>query len=214
MSDCSKPNTLLGNLLVEQVKALHRVGIRAPVQVSVGWDQHSAVHYPEWLQIPSQPRQHSTSPSFYSLCLNTPYRDLLRSIVEEVINILESARYEGTILFSIVHFRHLIIFMPHPCSFLWPRFNIYLGAGFDGILFDVVADQDCSCQKCLAGVRERNGNPDNLSDRTAFGARLVGKFREELSLLVKKTFQMARYDYIRQKLTGLASFSIFYFLYF
>lgn len=88
----------IGNLLVEQVKALHRAGIRAPVQISVGWDQHSAVHHPEWLQIPSQPRQHSTVPSFYSLCLNTSYRNLVRSIVEEIITTLEAARYEGILL--------------------------------------------------------------------------------------------------------------------
>eukprot|EP00026_Physarum_polycephalum_P001900 Phypoly_transcript_01903.p1 GENE.Phypoly_transcript_01903~~Phypoly_transcript_01903.p1 ORF type:complete len:926 (+),score=182.85 Phypoly_transcript_01903:61-2778(+) len=148
------------NLLVEQVKALHRAGIRAPVQVSVGWDQNSAVNHPEWLQIPSH-RQHSTSPSFYSLCLNTSYRELVRSIVEEIINTLESARSEG--------------------------------AGFDGILFDAVSDQDCSCQKCLAGVRERGGDPDNISDRALFGAKLVQKFREELSIFVKKTFQLARF---------------------
>ncbi len=36
------------DLLGEQIEALHRVGIRCPIYITVGWDALSAQHHPEW----------------------------------------------------------------------------------------------------------------------------------------------------------------------
>lgn len=36
------------DLLGEQIKALHKEGIRCPIYITVGWDAYSAQHHPEW----------------------------------------------------------------------------------------------------------------------------------------------------------------------
>ncbi len=86
------PNLEYPNLLVDQVKALHSQGIKAPVYITVQWDYQSAVHHPEWL-IRKQDGSHEgspfTEPGFYqSLCVNTGYWDYLREITIEVCELL------------------------------------------------------------------------------------------------------------------------------
>ncbi|NLG26101.1 MAG: hypothetical protein GX558_12145, partial [Clostridiales bacterium] len=43
------PHLANRNLMVEQVAALHAVGVRAPIYITVQWDYHSATTRPEWL---------------------------------------------------------------------------------------------------------------------------------------------------------------------
>jgi hypothetical protein len=80
------------NLLLEQVRALHQVGVRAPVYITVQWDYHSATTHPEWL-IRKQDGAHEgdefTRPGFYqSLCVNTRYYDFLTTHTAEVCTLL------------------------------------------------------------------------------------------------------------------------------
>lgn len=80
------------NLLTEQVQALHREGIKAPVYLTVQWDYHAAANHPEWL-IRKPGGSHEggpfTEPGFYqSLCVNTGYREYLKSITTEVMDLL------------------------------------------------------------------------------------------------------------------------------
>jgi hypothetical protein len=86
------PNLRNRNLLMEQVRALHDAGIRAPVYTTVQWDYHMAATRPEWLiRKPDGSHEGSpfTEPGFYqSLCVNTGYYDFLKSHVEEVCEIL------------------------------------------------------------------------------------------------------------------------------
>ena len=64
------PNLKDRNLLVDQVRALHSVGIKAPVYITVQWDYHSATTHPEWL-IREASGAHEgdafTKPGFYQL---------------------------------------------------------------------------------------------------------------------------------------------------
>lgn len=65
------------NLLLEQVRALHDAGIKAPVYITVQWDYHSAQTHPEWL-IRKPGGAHEgvpfTEAGFrQSLCVNTGY---------------------------------------------------------------------------------------------------------------------------------------------
>ena len=86
------PHLANQNLLLEQVKALHSVGIKAPVYITVQWDYHSATTRPEWL-IRKQDGSHEggpfTEPGFYqSLCVNTGYYDFLADQTAEILEIL------------------------------------------------------------------------------------------------------------------------------
>ena len=86
------PNLAYRNLLPDQVRALHRVGIKAPVYITVQWDYHHAVTRPEWL-IRKKDGSHEggpfTEPGFYqSLCVNTDYMEFLKAHTAEVCELL------------------------------------------------------------------------------------------------------------------------------
>jgi len=80
------------NLMMEQVKALHASGIRAPIYITVQWDHHSAMARPEWLVRDANGAHHGSpffEPGFYqSLCVNTSYWDFLKAHTEEVSEML------------------------------------------------------------------------------------------------------------------------------
>ncbi len=86
------PHLEYKNLLLDQVRALHKVGINAPVYITVQWDYHSATTRPEWL-IRKKDGSHEggpfTEPGFYqSLCVNTGYWDFLKEQTIEVCEML------------------------------------------------------------------------------------------------------------------------------
>ncbi|MBR5742858.1 MAG: beta-galactosidase trimerization domain-containing protein, partial [Clostridia bacterium] len=88
------PNLEAKNLLFDQIRALHREGIRAPVYVTVQWDYQNAVKHPEWL-IRKRDGSHEggpfTEPGFYqSLCVNTGYKDFLKELTAEICEMLGS----------------------------------------------------------------------------------------------------------------------------
>jgi len=86
------PNLKNRNLLLDQVKALHKNGIRAPVYLTVQWDYHTATTRPEWLiRKPDGAHEGSpfTEPGFYqSLCVNTGYVDFLKAHTREICEML------------------------------------------------------------------------------------------------------------------------------
>lgn len=94
-------------LLLEQVEALHAVGVNAPVYITVQWDYHSATTHPEWLIRGRDGAQEGgpfTEAGFYqSLCVNTGYMDFLKTHTEEVCELLGD-RLDG-IFFDIVGIR-------------------------------------------------------------------------------------------------------------
>ena len=95
------------NLLVEQVDALHAVGIRAPVYITVQWDYYTANAHPEWLvRKPGGTHEGDafTKPGFYqSLCVGSAYRDFLFEQTKEVIQLL-GEKLDG-LFFDIVGIR-------------------------------------------------------------------------------------------------------------
>ncbi len=101
------PHLSRRNLLLEQVSALHRAGIKAPVYITVQWDYYTANERPEWL-IRARDGAHEggpfTEPGFYqSLCVNTGYRDFLKEQTAEVLALLGDA-LDG-VFFDIVGIR-------------------------------------------------------------------------------------------------------------
>jgi hypothetical protein len=86
------PNLKRPNLLLEQIRALHDVGIRAPIYITVQWDYRSANEHPEWLlrkRDGSHEGDSFTKPGFYqSLCINTGYYEFLAAHTREICELL------------------------------------------------------------------------------------------------------------------------------
>jgi hypothetical protein len=80
------------NLLLEQVEALHKEGIKAPVYIAVQWDRFIAERRPEWLIRKESGAHEGASflqPGFdQSLCVNTKYYDFLKEHTIEVMDML------------------------------------------------------------------------------------------------------------------------------
>lgn len=79
------------NLLGQQIEACHARGIRAPIYVTVQWDQFTANAHPEWLALEADGRVRGTppyEPGFYrTLLVNSPYRDFLKAHVAEIFEL-------------------------------------------------------------------------------------------------------------------------------
>ena len=101
------PHLKYKNLLVDQVRALHKEGIKAPVYITVQWDYHSATTHPEWLvrrRDGSHEADPFTSAGFYqSLCVNTGYFEFLKEQTVEVCELLGD-ELDG-LFFDIVNIR-------------------------------------------------------------------------------------------------------------
>jgi hypothetical protein len=78
------------NLLAEQIEACHRLGIRVPIYVTVGWDELSASRHPEWLQLSPEGLLGGREPfraGWRNLCLNSPYLDYCWEQTSEVLDL-------------------------------------------------------------------------------------------------------------------------------
>ena len=77
------------DLLGAQIDALHKAGIRAPVYMTVGWDELSADAHPDWLQVDRQGQVAYQRPSDRSswrfLDFASPYVDYVLACTEEVL---------------------------------------------------------------------------------------------------------------------------------
>jgi Hypothetical glycosyl hydrolase 6/Beta-galactosidase trimerisation domain len=78
------------DLLGAQIEALHSVGVRAPIYITVGWDELAADQHPEWLQIDNEDRICHVRPddllSWRFLDLASPYVDYVYALTEEVLD--------------------------------------------------------------------------------------------------------------------------------
>ena len=78
------------NLLGEQVEALHREGIRAPIYISVQCDQYAAAHHPEWVARQADGKPVGAGPfaaGWTILDMNSPYQDYLAEQTREVLQL-------------------------------------------------------------------------------------------------------------------------------
>jgi Beta-galactosidase len=87
------PHLANRNLLAEQIAACHKRGIRAPIYVTVQWDQYTADRHREWLLIDEEGKEYGTSPlkpGFYrNLDVFHPgYRQFLFDHVGEILDTL------------------------------------------------------------------------------------------------------------------------------
>lgn len=78
------------DLLGQQIEACHRVGIRAPIYCTVGWDELASAQHPEWLEVDPDGLRGQHSPleaRWKKLCLNSPYLDYVYGQVMEVMDL-------------------------------------------------------------------------------------------------------------------------------
>ena len=78
------------NLLLEQIEACHRLGIRVPVYTTVQWDDFTADARRDWLLIDEEGREYASpplEPGFYRFLdiFHPGFRAFLRGHVEEIL---------------------------------------------------------------------------------------------------------------------------------
>ncbi len=128
------------DLLKEQVDALHAVGIRAPVYLSVQVDEHAALTHPEWVaQHPdlrlvrwgevARTDGSAFVPGWHVLDMSSPYQDYL---AEQTLDVLE-----------------------------------HLGV-VDGLFLDMCWDQPSSTQYAIAGALADGLDPATEEGRSAY----------------------------------------------
>lgn len=128
------------NLLREEIDAIHSVGAKAPIYITVGWSKKDADEHPEWHHIDfhtgksacmgepigSDPDAPIRDCSWVTLCPSGPYLEHLKAITHEVCRQF------------------------HPV---------------DGIFYDIVFfGEACVCEACKSGMKERGLDPTKLSD--------------------------------------------------
>ncbi|MSP13285.1 MAG: hypothetical protein EXR62_10060 [Chloroflexi bacterium] len=81
--------TLTFDLLGAQIEALHRVGIRAPIYITVGYDEFMAEEHPEWVLVDHNGRMVGRGPldvmGWRLLDLASPYADYVFAQTKEVL---------------------------------------------------------------------------------------------------------------------------------
>lgn len=81
--------TLEFDLLGAQIEALHGIGVRAPIYISVGWDELMADEHPEWRQVDREGRLVGKGPfdvmGWRLMDLASPYADYVLAQTEEVL---------------------------------------------------------------------------------------------------------------------------------
>lgn len=77
------------DLLGSQIEAAHEIGVKTPVYLSAGIDEKVARVHPEWLMREKDETMcwtpDFTRPGFHRICFNTPYLNVLKTQVEEVV---------------------------------------------------------------------------------------------------------------------------------
>lgn len=92
---------LARDLLAEQIDALHKRGIRAPIYISVGFDERVARLHPEYIEVSAEGAWQGAGPlqaGWRKLCLNSPYVDY---VFEQTVEVLERFDVDG-LFFDIV----------------------------------------------------------------------------------------------------------------
>lgn len=96
------------DLLIDQITACHALDIEVPIYTTVQWDGYVARAHPEWLCVDNQGAfinsQGVPEPHFYyTLCLNSGYRQYFKDHVLDVIEVIGKDQIDG--IFMDILFR-------------------------------------------------------------------------------------------------------------
>jgi hypothetical protein len=92
------------NLLAKQIEACHALGIRVPIYVTVGWDEHWYKHHPECCELSPEGRM-SAGPldaRWHKMCLNlrSPYIRYVEEQTREVLGMFDVDGFFFDIIFQ------------------------------------------------------------------------------------------------------------------
>lgn len=94
------PNLENRNLLLEQIEACHKRGIRVPVYTTVRWDELVIREHPEWLcrDEHGNPVDKGNVPEphfYYDICLNSGYREFFKEHLRDIIEVVGRENLDG-----------------------------------------------------------------------------------------------------------------------
>jgi hypothetical protein len=143
------------DLLGQQIDALHREGIRAPIYLSVQCDEYAANAHPEWVAREADSSQVKWAggrpdkvfgAGWQILDLSTPYQEYLAEQTAEVLK----------------------------------RFK-----PVDGIFFDMCWDQTSTTREAIAGMAPHNLNPELDADRLRYANLVAQAYMKRFHAMVK-----------------------------
>ncbi|MFR4162291.1 MAG: beta-galactosidase trimerization domain-containing protein [Paraclostridium sordellii] len=108
-SEMIHPNLKNKNLLIEQIKACHKLDIKVPIYTTVQWDGYISSRFPQWLSRDVNGdvicTQNIEKPHFYdTICLNSPYREYFKKHIIDIIESVGEKNIDGffmDILFAV-----------------------------------------------------------------------------------------------------------------
>lgn len=147
------------NLLLEQIDACHKRGIRVPVYTTIQWDYHSSRMHPDWCALTPEgglvdncesESSRIYEPGFYrTLCVNNPeYRQFLKDHIADLFEALTPER-------------------------------------IDGMFLDIVNVVDCSCAHCIDGMLKQGYDPEVKEDRVKYAVEMLKEFRLDMTAFIK-----------------------------
>jgi len=134
------------DLLGEQIEALHKVGIRAPVYLSVQCNEFCAQEHPEWVAVDDAGKLVRMNPegvfdskgiNWYVTDMSSPYQDYLADQLAEVLR----------------------------------KF-----APLDGVFMDMCWDQPSCSKWAIDGMRKLSLDPADKSDRDKYATYVAHKY--------------------------------------
>ncbi|MCI1892779.1 MAG: alpha-L-fucosidase [Schleiferilactobacillus harbinensis] len=143
------------NLLSQQVDAAHEAGIKAPIYLSVGFDEFIGNQHPEWFQRnqDGEVLQGQASvikpldPGFKRLCLNSPYVDYLKAQIIDVIQHFESR--------------------------------------LDGLFFDIIRQSPCYCHTCMVKMNAAGIDATDPQQVQHYADEVTVHFENDLSAFIR-----------------------------
>lgn len=150
------------NLLKEEIEAIHEAGAKAPIYITAGWCKKDADEHPEWHQI-----------DFYTK--KPLYMGAAPSENDDPDAPLEHCTWTGLCLAG-GYKQYIEALTREVCE----SFDVS-----DGIFYDICFFGDnCVCESCQRGMRERGLNPDNIDDVRAYFSEGRIRFMKDMTAIV------------------------------
>jgi len=93
-------------------------------------------------------------------------------------------RLEGTPPYEAGFYRRLCVNTPYRDFLKAHTAEVLQAFSTDGIFFDIVSPQDCSCRYCRAGMQARGLDPSNAVVRRAYGVQVLDEFMHDMTAFV------------------------------
>jgi len=142
------------------IEAAHKIGVKAPVYITVGWSANDAKNHPEWLV-----RDKNGIPQGYNFDLHAKDEDPKPFVSWQLLCPI------GT------YANHVYTLTEEICN----RYN-----GVDGFFYDIVfCNQECYCKSCLEGMIKAGLDPENAEDAKKYNIKKRTEFMKACTQIAK-----------------------------